>query len=353
MSAPVRDRVSAYIDRELPAPERAGIEAHLRECPECARALEEMRAVDALARGHEVEPPAGYFDALPGRVRARLSPPARARVPAWAIALAAGLVVAVIAPIALRTRPASVPETLDRVRPAAAPPAAAVPGAVSEPAEARSAPAAPAAQTGVAPTPRPADADAVARRGRTATEEKEASRAAAPDPRRVAGFAVPVVPAAPAPAGPAAAGARPEAARTLNQDVDAEEDAEELALVDDSGVEPDAAGRPPAAVAAAPAARARPGADERFRSLSTRAARSAAEARALRDAWRAFVQEDPDGAHADLARVRALEAGAAAWRLGGAREDRALVERDAREYLRRADVAHKERVRALLAGLEP
>jgi hypothetical protein len=81
--------------------------------------------------------------------------------------------------------------------------------------------------------------------------------------------------------------------------------------------------------------------------------KSAAEARDLREAWLAFVREDPEGQHADEARLRALEAGAAAWRLGGLPADRAQVEKDAREYLRRPDGAHKERVRALLAGLEP
>jgi hypothetical protein len=133
---------------------------------------------------------------------------------------------------------------------------------------------------------------------------------------------------------------------------DEEEDA--TSLVDDSATERDEAGRPPAVpTMPAPAGQARPGTDERFRSLSTRAARNAAEARALRDAWQALVREDPAGPHADDARMHALEAGAAAWRLGRLREDRAQVERDARDYLRRTEGAHKERVRALLAGLEP
>jgi hypothetical protein len=51
--------------------------------------------------------------------------------------------------------------------------------------------------------------------------------------------------------------------------------------------------------------------------------------------------------------VRALEAGAAAWRLGGVLADRQQVERAGREYLRRPEAAQKERVRALLAGLRP
>ncbi|HVR71343.1 MAG TPA: anti-sigma factor, partial [Vicinamibacteria bacterium] len=105
MSAHVSERMSAYVDRELPPADRAGVDAHLRECPDCARAVEEMRALDALARGQEVQAPEGYFDALPGRLRGRLAPRAHARVPPWTLALAAGLAVALLAPLALRRAP--------------------------------------------------------------------------------------------------------------------------------------------------------------------------------------------------------------------------------------------------------
>jgi putative zinc finger protein len=362
MSAHVRQRMSAYIDRELPPSDRAGVESHLRECAECAREVDELRAVDALARGSDFEVPAGYFDVLPGRLRAKLSPPARAHVPGWALALAAGLAVAVIAPIALREgrtpAPEAVPPASDQVAvPAPEDPRAAASGPPSRP----------------APAPEVGPQQRLARReradepatgnarmkapGRTGAVDS-AGLAAAPDEAKMANRrAVDALasrrvvppPASSVPAAPATA--------TATEQFEMRDEAEEEPpLVSDSaGPERDAAGRPPAPAAprAGLAARSRPGADDEFRALSGRAAQSAADARALRDAWDAFVRKEPEGPHADDARVRALEAGAAAWRLGGQREDRDRVVRDGRVYLRRPDAGDKERVRALLAGLEP
>jgi hypothetical protein len=388
MTAHVGARMSAYIDRELTPSERAGVEVHLRECAECARAVEEMRAVDALARGQDVEAPAGYFEALPGQLRTRLAPPARGRVPAWAVALAAGLAVAVLAPIVMRDRPATAPlassaPSLDaparlateptprEAVPAAspAPDAAAEANRVSPETRAR----VPRGYAANRPVPQPESADRLQRRER-ADEPAEGGRAAAapPVPRAV------IPPTDPAPAAgraegpparerhqaPAAPGPTEQAlAAGAVAGVDAAAEAESAALeedeesapklVDDSATERDAEGRPVPPAPRRTAAKARPGTDARFRSLSTRATRNAAEARALRDAWAALVRDDPEGPHADQARVHALEAGAAAWRLGRRPEDRAQVERDARAYLLRSDSAQKERVRALLAGLEP
>jgi hypothetical protein len=382
MTAHVRERVSAYIDRELTASERAGVEVHLRECAECAAAVEEMRAVDALARAQDVEAPAGYFDTLPGRVRTRVAPPARVRVPAWTLALAAGLAVAVVAPLVLKEKPAPLPAAVRESAPGAPPAAAAVEPPRQAPAPQREAFSVPAPAPRV-PAQSPA-ADRLERRERAAAPASGPPAAAAPP---TAGARAPRAAARPEPA-------RSVAARESNAGTDAralegdrarwadapappqalveekldgaagaaagveaaepeEEEEDTPALVDDSAAERDAAGAPGAAPGPPPAAQARPGADDRFRSLSTRAARSAGEARALRDAWLALVRDDPEGPHADDARFRALEAGAAAWRLGGQREDRALVEQAARDYLRRPHGAHKERVRALLAGLEP
>jgi hypothetical protein len=362
VSAHVSERISAYIDRELPASERAVVDAHLRDCAECARAVQEMRAVDALARDHEVPAPAGYFDALPSRLRARLVPRARTRVPAWAVALAAGLAVAVLAPLALRQSPTPLPPAREAASSAALP-APASPEAPRVTPPTAAAPPAPATQGGIAP--QRAGEETVRRERAAAAAGPRALRKSAAEPARAdaptAGFATQPTEAtsaedargaaganqvAPPPAAPAAA-AEAEA-------LDPEEEEDATPLVSDDSAPPrkaadTVAGAAPPRSAAPPA----PGAQERLRSLSSRTMRSAAEARALRDAWQTFVREDPEGAHADVARLRALEAGAAAWRLGGQRDDRAQVEKDAREYLRRPDGAHKERVRALLAGLEP
>jgi hypothetical protein len=43
------DRLSDYLDDELPDDERAEVTAHLAECAECARTLEELKAVVATA----------------------------------------------------------------------------------------------------------------------------------------------------------------------------------------------------------------------------------------------------------------------------------------------------------------
>jgi hypothetical protein len=101
MSAHPIAMLSAYLDGELGPQDRAGVEQHLRQCGSCGQHLEELAAVDALARSVPVAAPAGYFQDLPGRVVGRL-PPRAARVrtvPTWTWALAAGLVVGVAAPL--------------------------------------------------------------------------------------------------------------------------------------------------------------------------------------------------------------------------------------------------------------
>jgi hypothetical protein len=352
VTAHVREQLSAYLDRELAGGDRQAVDLHLRECSECAQALDQMRAVDALVRAADLEAPAGYFEGLPARLRGRLRPARRASVPAWTVALAAGIAVAVAAPLVMRGRP-----TLSTgAAPAAGPqaPTASAPMPVPPPASEG----VPSSQSRVpyaaapAPTPAPrASAEAkaeppaaarLARRDRAG--EQEARPAAPPAPAAATG----VVGGAPRPA-PDSVSA--EAVAPAEEDESPRE-----SLVDDSGDPEPRRERAALGAAQRAAPRRAPGAnvpDQRFRSLSTRTARGADEARALRDAWLEFVRDDPDGAHADQARLRALEAGAAAWRLGGRAEDRALVEREGRAYLRRADGAHHERVRALLASLEP
>jgi hypothetical protein len=107
MSAHVNDQLSAFLDRELGAGAHAAVEAHLRACEACREQLARIAAVDAAVRELPAEPPAGYFEALPGRVRQKLEAEGGARptraaprslVPVWAWAAAAALLVVVVTP---------------------------------------------------------------------------------------------------------------------------------------------------------------------------------------------------------------------------------------------------------------
>ena len=70
MSDTFTDRLSDYLDDELSASERAGVEAHLATCRDCSIALEELRAVVARAASLPPRPPAA--DLWPG-IEPRLS----------------------------------------------------------------------------------------------------------------------------------------------------------------------------------------------------------------------------------------------------------------------------------------
>src|SRR5262245_23187523 len=50
-------RLSEYLDGELTQPEVEALEAHLLECPECGRTLQELRAVVARASNVIDRPP--------------------------------------------------------------------------------------------------------------------------------------------------------------------------------------------------------------------------------------------------------------------------------------------------------
>ena len=86
-----------------------------------------------------------------------------------------------------------------------------------------------------------------------------------------------------------------------------------------------------------------------FGRLEASRPRTTAEWRRLRDAWNTFATVHPDDPRADEARVRAIESGREAWLAGGADDDVAAFERDARSYLAREDARQKERVERLLA----
>lgn len=59
------ERLSEYLDGDLSTAERETCEQHLAGCAECARMLEELKAVAAAARAlPAVPPPAGLWDAI-------------------------------------------------------------------------------------------------------------------------------------------------------------------------------------------------------------------------------------------------------------------------------------------------
>src|SRR5262245_2649091 len=51
------DKLSDYLDGELPASERAAVDSHLAGCAECARVLADLKRVVARAQGLEPRPP--------------------------------------------------------------------------------------------------------------------------------------------------------------------------------------------------------------------------------------------------------------------------------------------------------
>lgn len=51
------ERLSEYLDDELTAAERAALEAHLADCPECATTLDDLRRVALRARTLDDDPP--------------------------------------------------------------------------------------------------------------------------------------------------------------------------------------------------------------------------------------------------------------------------------------------------------
>jgi anti-sigma factor RsiW len=335
MSPHPTEQLSAYLDGELPAAERATVEAHLLTCATCTRAVAEMRAIDAASRRLPVDVPEGYFEALPGRVRGRLQP--RRAVPPrralWAVA-AAAVLAAVVSPFVLRQQPAPAP--LARQLPAAPRGGEENVDVKAPPSTAATAPP-PAAQK-EAPARRALEAPRVAAQ---ATVVPATPPPTVPPPAAPPAMAPPPI-AAPSPPPSAAAKSRA-----------AEEKAEDLAVARDAApaAEPqarrDRAARRAPAGFEAPATRL-PRSEEDYAKLAARRPKDAAEARALRESWRAWANAHPEGAPGDEARVRALEAGAEAWRLGRDPRDLARLRQDAEAYLQRPDALQKDRVRALL-----
>lgn len=392
MSAHERERLSAYLDGELPVGERAEVAAHLATCSQCRSELGEMEALDKRARELPLDAPPGYFDTLPGRVRDRiegLSParrpaPARTRrrLPRWTWAAAAALILGVVTPLTLRQMAPSSP----------APPAIEA---------ARSEPGAP------LPASRPAGlegrladrADEEVAPGATEKREKEAplraheqGARAEPEPFFAA---APAPPPGPPPAAPKRSGGKADAPVAAAQAPPAMAESRPLELAKDTrgfaraapgvvaeteSLEEKVAGPSEAPrletamatdavsshaggeAAASPAGEAgrrrlaqadkKSAADEDTASF-TGLARSNAPAdaagwRERREAWRGFVARHPESPHADEARVRVVEAGLEAWRAGGDPRDLDLAREDAAAYLARDDAALEDRVRSAL-----
>jgi hypothetical protein len=363
------DQLSAYLDGELSSEERAQVDAHLAGCSACGAQLAELAAVDALAREMPVEAPAGYFEALPARIRARVPPRRRATLPAWAMLVAASLLVAVIAPVVM--------QQLTRARaplPASAPaPEVLAPPAAKDDSAGTTAPAPPPAtpapgtdaDTGLAETLSKREAAPKLRRDEESARERSPGVA-----QNEAAFASPPQDA-PRPQAPAPA--------TVGRTAAAEEDkksgeGEAPPLEDERRQVPQAAEMAEAQGAAGVRAKAGPPArdgeaydevspnkasdaaakpqakrgltatgEAQLRALTRQVPQTAAQARALREKWRQVAETEPGGA-GDEARVRVVELGAEAFRLAQDPADRERALSDARAYLARPDAAQRARV---------
>jgi hypothetical protein len=385
VSAHLGERLSALLDGELSPHDHAQAQVHLRECAACAQALEELAAVDAMAREVPVEAPPGYFDALPGRIRTRVRERRKPRVaPAavWAAAAAAVVMVAVVTPRMLRQRPSPMPaslrtDELQRGRaavPEAAPPAVPAP-TVPPPAKSADktitssltfsdkgeadAPAANRDRLARAPAPASPATPSAPEEAKMRLRREETELAAAAPPRAKTA----PVPPAPAPAvATPSSGYASEPAAPAPQTAQAPSTRGAVASIQEQKADGEttrdtvggAAGAPDAADARKEryqGRRLRP--EERYEGLTLRRPSTAAEARDLARAWESFARDLPGDRHADEARVRAVEAAATAWRLGHGAEDLAQARAAARSYLGDAAARQGDRVRALLESLPP
>jgi len=400
MSTHVRDRLSAYLDQELRSAERSAVEAHLDGCDACRQHLETLAAVDAAARALPVEAPAGYFDALPGRVRARLETPgARARrvplrLPAWTWAAAAALVLGVVTPLTMISVWRERPEQLPAPRVAELPPptlsASPLAGAAGEKLEAQTRLADEVARPQAEPAPAAGKVQ-VPKKDSIPSTRAEQDAFAQPPPAAPAEYAAAAQAPAPVAAPPSSPVLEPrkrapargpheqQQAQTQTQAVGGVSADNRVATsrVDEPAAaetetkalrsEPQAA---PEGRALAKTSRDRDGAGLReetvvpsdegradspvaeYRRLLVPPAQTLAALRARREAWRAFAQRFPESPRADEARVRVVETGAAAWRLGHDPDDRARVMEDAVVYLERKDAPRAAQVRAILQKVQ-
>ena len=357
MSAHEQDRLSAYLDGELPAPERAAVAAHLAGCSECEEQLAALAGVDEATRQLELQAPEGYFDTFAARVRGRIEPaPASGRgarrLPVWAWAAAAALLLAVVTPLTLRERAVGARPAATRQ---AAAPVVQVPASPQAPADF-------AVVREVAPAAKPVPRSE-ARLGAGATAARQ-DEAAAVNEVRENETAERDARAAPAlSAAPAADAIQPRSADLATESAPAPAGAAQEAVVGlDAGASkaetPRTASvarrgtllKAPAAAGAGAGAAAEGSREEGeawFARLAAIEPGSAVEWRGLRDAWSAFAAADPAGRRADEARVRAVGAGCEAWRASGLERDGAACRQALSDYLDRPDAAQKARARAL------
>jgi hypothetical protein len=381
VSAHVLELLSAYLDDELVPADRAAIDLHLRDCAECARHLAEVAAVDALARALPAEAPEGYFDDFSARVRANVEAPAPARTkqrfPIWTLAAAAGLLLAVLTPTLVRKQsmtppvspaPAATdsfaaatpaePQQGGRVVSEATPPATLAQGAVAakkltrtrgpeirgynaveqdrakeQGALAKQAP----KDVVIREEPR-ALGYVEAPQEKLKAESRDDAPAASSRPELVSDEAV--APAAP----PGSAMARAQALRDEVSPAKAAAASELRGGALASEAETKTAARRQNQTATPPLA-------SPFQELLDRRVSTAAEARSLREAWRAHAVTAAAG-EADEARVRAIEAGALAARLSREASDLVQLRRDVADYVARADALLASRARAALRSAE-
>ena len=382
MSGHPGELLSAFLDGELSAADQAAVEGHLRECAACAQELEELAAVDAFARELPVPAPAGYFEELPGRVRSRVRRPARVpRLAVWAAAAAAAVMAVTVTPLLMqRERSVTAPAAQSAPH---VPATGAAPPSTIPPAEAGFVDAG-ATPDRVLPAPQP-KREAQGRLLERDREDKPSAFQAPPAP-----VAPPALPrpaeealrktnagvsglaarreAEPATVPPAAAAAAPAEDRVAAgpATTKATETGEVAGALSESArahptadAQKERAAPPPERkLAAGGGAFAHPDdralmTDKRYRALLARNATSAAQARALRDAWELFARDVPTDAHADEARVRAVEAGVLAWKLGHDPADLATARARGRAYLEAESAPQGARMRALVESLPP
>src|SRR5215813_2743051 len=103
------ERLSAFVDGELPPAEAAALRAHAAGCAACTAALEELRAMVANARGLDApEPPATLWASIEGELERR-DRFAWLKISLWrpfgigALAGAVAVVLVLFAPPALRS----------------------------------------------------------------------------------------------------------------------------------------------------------------------------------------------------------------------------------------------------------
>ena len=114
MTTPSEDLLSAYLDGELDADDRALVEGRLEASAEWREVLEELRETRELLRGLPVrEAPPGFIDGLlesgdPAPVRLDAKRRRRTRIAAWVAgaAAAAAIVAVVLVPSQTRVKPA-------------------------------------------------------------------------------------------------------------------------------------------------------------------------------------------------------------------------------------------------------